>query len=103
MKPKTVDELHDQIDAMVLSVFESMRNESGPTPAVEADSKLVATRYGEVCSSVDRLIGIGQSEAEQLNKLANLSSEYEASKSRILQLEAQLNTIKNQIDAKLVG
>lgn len=98
-----MDELHDQIDALVLSVFESMRNESGPTPGVEADSKLIAERYGSVCDSVDHLIGIDRSEAAQMNKLAELSTEYEASKMRILHHESQLNAIKNQIDAKLVA
>jgi len=103
MERKTVDEMHDQIDALVLSVFESMRNESGPTPVVDADSKLIAQRYGDVCASVDRLIGIDRSEAVQMNKLTELSTEYEASKTRILHLESQLNDIKSQIDAKLVS
>jgi len=101
MEVKSIDDLHDQIDYLVLGVFESMRNESGATPSVEADAKLIATRYGEACQSIDNLIGINKIESEQLKELGDLSSQYEASKLRTLELQATLLLLKAKIDAGL--
>ena len=101
MESKSVDQLHDQIDAMVLSIFESMRNESGATPSVQADSKLISTRYKEACNMVDNLIGINVTETEQMTELAELTDSFEASKARTFILQAQLCELKREIDEKL--
>lgn len=101
MEVKTVDNLHDQIDNLVLGVFESMRNESGAAPSVEADAKLIAVRYGEACQSIDNLIGINTTESEQLKKLSELSLQYEASKQRTMELQTSLLSLKANIDTRL--
>jgi hypothetical protein len=97
----TVDELHDQIDGLVLSVFESMRAASGASPQVDQDSAVIMGKYAAACQTIENLVGINSTEADQLATLRDLSDRYAASKSRALSIQEKLLALKAEVDEQL--
>jgi hypothetical protein len=101
----TIDEIHDSVDALVLSVFEAMRlsaasisgSGSEPNIAVAAiHEKLLGT-----CSKIDKLVGIDRSSEERTAVLHQLSTDYQTARDRTLCLEKQLLDIQASVDARI--
>lgn len=96
-----VDEIQDQVDKLVLSVFEAMRaGPAGNDASLVADG--VMHQYRTALFSIDNLIGINRSEADQKMELEKLSCDYEASKSAVLNLEKELLDLSALVDDELM-
>ena len=97
----TVDDLHDRIDSLVLTIFESMReatqNDSNNIPS----ASLIQEKLKETIESIDNLVGIDNTEEKQMEKIKELSAEYEQTKQSVIKLEKQLIHVKNVVDNAL--
>mmetsp|Transcript_7251 Transcript_7251/g.12057 ORF Transcript_7251/g.12057 Transcript_7251/m.12057 type:complete len:127 (+) Transcript_7251:116-496(+) len=98
----SVDDLQNQIDQMVLTVFEAVRNASSADADPSDQAGTILDLYNNAVNSVDSLVGIDRKEAEQLQQLDELSSSYEASRSNVLLLEQELLTLKCSIEDVLL-
>lgn len=99
----SVDKLHDAIDGLALAIFEGMRScyDTTDSTAAQTASSSIAVKYKATVQSVDRLVGIERSEADQLELLSELSCKSEESKSRVLELERALIKMQNNVDQQL--
>lgn len=99
-----VDKVHNEIDGLVLAIFEGMRlcyeiNDSitgGDTAASN-----IAVKYNATADAINKLVGIDRSEADQISQLSELSRKYESSKSRVLELEAEMLSIQRHVNEQL--
>jgi hypothetical protein len=100
----SVADIQNEVDALVLSIFDAMRNGTAPgtdkTFAV-SESEKIYKLYENGCKVVDNLIGINRSQTDQLEELDFLSKEYAATKDRILELERQLQSSQKLINEEL--
>eukprot|EP00428_Durinskia_dybowskii_P071351 CAMPEP_0170407522 /NCGR_PEP_ID=MMETSP0117_2-20130122/28292_1 /TAXON_ID=400756 /ORGANISM="Durinskia baltica, Strain CSIRO CS-38" /LENGTH=111 /DNA_ID=CAMNT_0010664775 /DNA_START=76 /DNA_END=411 /DNA_ORIENTATION=+ len=98
---KSVDDIHDLIDSLELSVFEAMRKVANEGANVNDSADIVKEIYSSVCSAVDNLSGINRTHAEQLAILQELSKKYEATRNSVLELEGKLLETKHEVDKRL--
>lgn len=99
----SVDKVHDEIDGLVLAIFEGMRtcHENVGTSVEQSAADNIAVKYNATVDSIQKLVGIDRSEADQLKHLAELSIKYDLSKSRVLQLESTLIEIQRSVHEQL--
>ncbi len=104
----SVDELHDKVDAFVLSVFEAIRGhpvaQEGAARLREARaSKAVDVRaaYAAATAAADGLIGVNRTAAEQDAKLDEQSAELRVLKTRILANKKAMLCRQKELDTQL--
>jgi hypothetical protein len=97
--PATIDQLHHQIDSIVLSIFEAMRstdvNAAADTRTVLGESMRKASE------SVGRLNGINRTKGEQESEIVAASKEVSEVRERVLKLEADLIRMNETADELL--
>jgi hypothetical protein len=78
-----------------------MRAASGASPQVDTDAAAILEKYSTACQTIDNLVGINATEADQLARLRELSDRYTASKTGALTIQEKLLALKAKVDAKL--
>jgi hypothetical protein len=101
-----VDEVHDKIDAFMLSIFEAIRAhellEDPEAPKItEEKLGMVASSYKEAIHAIDHMTGIHDSKASQEKRLLEQSKEAVTLKQSILSKESELLEKKKALDAQL--
>lgn len=97
----TVDDVHDLIDKLVLSIFETMRTSPDNYYDSDAIAANVGTIYKQTVAAIDNLTGINHKEEEQLATIKSLSEAYDESRKQVLLLESELIRLQNSVDIKL--
>lgn len=95
-----VDKLQDELDKLVLTVFEAMRGVSSKSDP-EQESLNIIKAYDSTVESIENLIGINNSAAEQTSLLAELSQEFTETRDRISCIEKEIFALQHEIDLKL--
>ena len=103
-----VDEVHDRIDAFVLSIFEAIRAhellENPEAPKLTGEKlSTVASCYKEVIHAVDHITGIEDSKADQEKRIFEQSKEAALLRQSILAKEGELLDKKKAFDAQLLA
>ena len=93
-----MDSIHDQIDGLVLAVFEAMRNVSSSSAF---NGEQIEALYMSTNAQIDNLIGINRSESEQQLILDTISDEYAVTKASILAVEGELLSLQTKLDSRL--
>jgi hypothetical protein len=96
----SVDVIQDQIDKIVLSIFEAMR--SSPADSVVDDiSNGIIESFHQASNAIDSLIGIDKTKREQEAIISEASREYVVRRSNVLKLESDLLRLNTLADSKL--
>lgn len=97
----TVDEVHDRVDALVLSIFEAMRSASGLTPSAESSASNIPDKFLSINDAIENLVGINRTNVQRVELLRDLSAKYEAVKGRTIQVEAELLAMQDSVNARI--
>lgn len=101
MEGTTVDDVHEHVDGLVLSVFEAMRTACQNDADLETGRTSILQQYVAAQSVIDNLKGISRSSTERITALNDASLKYKAAKKRIIDLEEMLRKNKEDIDGRL--
>ena len=101
-----VDEVHDKIDAFMLSIFEAIRAhellEDPEAPKLTGEKlNMVASSYKEAIHAIDNMTGIRDTKADQEKRLLEQSKEAVLLRHSILSEESKLLQKKKAFDSKL--
>lgn len=95
----SVDEIQNQVDALMLSIFEAMRNEA--SKSADEVSTEILQKYRKLNKSIDNLIGINRTKESQEIELLRISNVLQARRDTILSLEQSLLQRNSDISKKL--
>lgn len=97
----SVDLLHDQIDAIVLRIFEIMRRlpteEENPQETGMKAAQEVLDLYAKAEELIDNLPGIHMTPSQLQAEILNISKQYELCRERALSAEKVLKSLKEQV------
>ena len=96
----TIEAIQDCVDKLVLNIFEAARGHSDLSSGPERSKVLIGV-YKESIHTVNRLVGINKTKAQQELYLAELSVEYDSLKTDVLLLEAELKKVVERTDLEL--
>jgi len=106
--PKSVDEVHDLLDSLVLSVFNTVRGHgevsgdgSNLQTVQQANSEVIRETLESTLTAIDNLVGINSTQVQQEQILSAQSEQIATLKAHILQLEEQMRARKSEIDGQL--
>lgn len=106
--PKSVDEVHDLLDSLVLSVFNTVRGHgevsgdgSNLQAVQQANSEVIRETLESTLTAIDNLVGINSTQVQQEQILSAQSEQIASLKAHILQLEEQMRARKSEIDGQL--
>ena len=88
------------MDKLVLNIFEAARGHSDLSSGPERSKVLIGV-YKESVHTINRLVGINKTKAQQELYLAELSAEYGSLKTDVLLLEAELKEVVERTDLEL--
>ena len=115
----TVDAVHDQLDALVLSVFEAIRGHEVAVKNAEKEeavagqikpalqrahrdvAKEVRVQYNATMARIDELVGVERTKAQQEELLERQDQEIVQLRDRVVQAEKNLLSKRNAIDKQL--
>lgn len=107
----SVDDVHANVDALMLSIFEAVRGHEAATDAtagVEAQQAVAAVKcqdivdkYNSTLAAIDDLVGIDSTKEQQEEEIRALSAQCRLARERIMQHEDQLAAKRNAIDGQL--
>lgn len=101
-----VDDVHDKIDAFMLSIFEAIRAhellEDPEAPQLTGEKlNMVALSYNEAIHAIDNMTGIHDTKADQEKRLLEQSKEAALLRESILSEENKLLLKKKALDSDL--
>jgi len=106
----SVDDVHDLLDTLMLSVFNTVRGHgevsgdgSNITAVQQANAAVIHESLIKTLAAVDHLAGMQSTQVQQEQILREQSQQISTLKQRILQLEEQMRTRRRDIDAQLNG
>lgn len=97
---KTIDQVQDLVDGLVLSLFEAMRSEPSAESCREASSKII-DKYYETCDAIDTVIGIDSTREEIIEKTRKVMAEYHQNCEKVLELEHKIIELRSQVEVEL--
>lgn len=100
-QPTSVDDVHDGVDALVLSVFESMRAAATADPTNPVDTGVIQQKLTSVCNSIDCLVGINRTDAARKEALQQITSDYQNARERTIELERRLREIQGSVNRRI--
>lgn len=95
-----VDVVEEQVDKLVLSIFEAMRCQPGTAVVDDVTNGIVET-YNHTFKCIDNLLGMEKTKQQQETLIAKLSKEYAAKRESVLELESELLKLNSEADTKL--
>lgn len=102
-KAVSVDDIHNSIDQMVLSIFETMRVANlGEPENPQAHAQGILAHYKTILNSIDNLSGISKSPEFLSGQLENISQEYEECRKDIFELEDKLQHLDTELETRLL-
>jgi len=107
-KATSVDEVHDLLDTLMLSAFNTVRGHaevSGDGTNLQtvqrANSAAIHEKLVATLTAIENLVGMQSTQVQQEQILSEQSRQISALKERILQLEEQMRARKKEIDVQL--
>lgn len=97
----SVDDVHDGVDALVLSVFEAMRAAATPDLKAAVDTAEIERKLSSVCNTIDRLVGIDRTNAARKEVLQQTTADYQAARERTLELEERLRAMQASVSKRI--
>lgn len=99
-KATTIEGVQDCVDKLVLCIFEAARGHTDPSSATRKTEELIDV-FRESIDTVNKLVGIDRTKAEQEANLVQLSHEYQSLKVELLILESELTKVIENTDREL--
>jgi hypothetical protein len=100
LKATSIEGVQDCVDKLVLCIFEAARGHTDLSSATRKTQELIDV-FRESVDTVNKLVGIDRTKAEQEDNLFRLSQEYESLKVEILILESELTKVIESTDREL--
>lgn len=104
MSGASVDDVHKEIDRLMLSIFEAVRGHEAPADGpggTTAKCQEIVDRYNATLAAVDSLVGINRTKEEQEAEIRDLSEQCRLVRQRIMKHEDNLVAQRAAIDDKL--
>ena len=98
---KSVEDVQDSFDLLILSIFESVRSHADPSNESNQKIKEIKENYEIVKQNINHLKGSNVSTIDQTNKFKELNERYTSVRSDILSLELQLHNRLKNLDSEL--
>lgn len=95
---KTIDDVQDCVDALVLSLFQAMQ--STPETGAQATDAFVE-KYNKALDTIDMLAGITKSRADLIAEVQEVDARYAVCKQQVLQLEHELTSLSDTVEKEL--
>lgn len=95
-----IEDVQDRVDSLVLNIFEAARGHENPSSGAAA-AQQVLDSYMQAVSTVQLLVGIDKTKADQEHKLAVLTAEYTTLKLILTRLEDELHQVIKKSDEDL--
>ena len=95
-----IEDVQDRIDRLVLNIFEAARGHENPSSGASA-AQQVLDSYVQAVDTVQLLVGIDKTKADQEIKLAALTAEYASLKLVLIGLEEELHQMIRKSDQDL--
>lgn len=99
---RTVDDVQEQVDALLLSVFEAMRSISQDNADVKLMTSTVLEKYATAQAAVENLKGINRSQTDRAAALRDATKKLDGVRFRVTELEARLLNLRSDIDSRIV-
>ena len=100
LKATSIEGVQDCVDKLVLCIFEAARGHTDPSSATKKTEELISV-FRESVDTVNKLVGIDRTKAQQEDNLLQLSQEYESLKVELLILESELTKVIENTDREL--
>lgn len=104
MSGSSVDDVHREIDQLMLAIFEAVRGHEAATDGpggTAAKCQEIVDRYNGTLAAVDNLVGINRTKEEQEAEIRDLSEQGRIVRERIMKHEDNLVAQRATIDEKL--
>lgn len=92
-----IEDVQDRIDHLVLNIFEGARGHENPSSGAAAAQQILDS-YVQAVETVQLLVGIDKTKADQEIKLAALTEEYSSLKLVLVGLEEELHEMMRKSD-----
>eukprot|EP01039_Chlorochromonas_danica_P002150 gene2150-2345_t len=97
---KTIDDLQNKIDSLILSLFEAMRSPPEQTN-VNQQTQAFVEKYYETVETIDNLVGIDRDRSGLQEEVEEVSGRFASCQARVMELQSALLATSQAVEEEL--